>query len=222
MGSKITVGECPVCGGPTRKDEGEPFEPGGPGEEMELCWNECYYHLNDYNRHLLRVGDSEWRWGSYHEAPGSSDRPSEEISRAIEELKAKRQSRYKEPEALRFVAVLDRDRFDKGTRMVFADWLEEHGYDDEAVFQRNWTREWLEARDHLLICAAECHITCDELLGAATAHLDREEGDYGATLWLGHLPPDIMYDTETFWRAYQTVTGRHLSAAPGNFVRCAC
>lgn len=222
MDGKITVGGCPVCGGPTRKAEEEPFEPGEEGEEMEICWNQCYYHLNTYGEHLLRVGNREWRWGSYDASPPQSDRPAKEIDRAIEELIAQRRSRYKEPDALRFLAALDKDRYDKTTRMVFADWLEEHGYDDEAVFQRSWTREWQEARDHLLLCSAECRITYDELLEAATAHLSGKEGDYGATLLLGHDTPDIMYDTETFWRAYQTVTGRETGGDRGGFFRCAC
>lgn len=222
MESKNEVGECPVCGGPTWKAREEPYEEGEPGEELELCWNECYSHLNSYGSHTLRVGDREWQWGWYDASPRDERRPVEEINRAIRELKAERPSRYKEPEALRFVAVLDRDRFDKDTRMIFADWLEEQGYDDEAAFQRSWTREWQEARDHLFLCAAECRITYDELLGAATAHLEGEEGDDGATLLLGHVTPAIMYDTETFWRAYQTVTGRETGGDRGGFFSCAC
>jgi uncharacterized protein (TIGR02996 family) len=221
MESKGECGECPVCGGPTRKAEGEPFEPGEEGQEMEICWNQCYYHLDNYGEHLLRVGDRAWWWGWHDASPRQSDRPSEEIDGAIEELKAQRRSRYKEPEAQRFLAALDRGRFDKTTRMVFADWLEEHGYDDEAVFQRSWTREWQEARDHLLLCAADCRITYDELLEAATAHLGGKEGDDEATLLLGH-DPDIVYDTETFWRAYQTVTGRETGGDRGGFFSCAC
>jgi uncharacterized protein (TIGR02996 family) len=222
MESKGEVGVCPVCGGPTRKADWGTYQTAEEGQEMELCWNQCYYHLNDYGEHLLRVGDQEWRWGSFPDSPEKSDRPSEEINRAIEELKVKRLARYKEPEALRFLAVLDKDRFDKVTRTVFSDWLEEHGYDDEAVFQRNWTREWQEAWDHLFLCAAECRIAYDELLNAATDYLEGKEGDYGATLFLGHLTPEIMYDTETFWRAYRTVTGRDVSGDPGSFVLCAC
>src|SRR5262245_19131327 len=222
MESKGECGECPVCGGPTLKAAEEPYEEGEPTEEMELCWNECYYHLNYYGEHFLRVGDREWQWGRYGASPRKSDRRTAEIDRATEELKAQRRSRYKEPEAQRFLAVLDRDRFDKGTRMVFSDWLEEHGYDDEAVFQRGWTREWQEARDHLLLCAAECRIPYDALLEAAKDHLEGKGGDEEATLLLGHMTPEVMYDTETFWRAYQTVTGKDTGGDRGDFVRCAC
>ncbi len=222
MDDDIPAGQCPVCGGPTRKAEEEPFEPGEEGGQEEFCWNQCYYHLNDYGEHLLRVGDRVWSWGGYAASPGQPDRPSEEIARAIEELKAQRRLCYKEPEALRFLTALDTDRYDKVTRMVFADWLEEHGYDDEAVFQRSWTRQWQEARDHLVLCAAECRITYDELLEAATAHLEGEGGEDEATLFLGIDIPGIMDDTETFWRAYQTVTGRETGGDRGGFFSCAC
>ena len=79
-----------------------------------------------------------------------------------------------------------------------------------------------EARDHLVLCAAECRLTVDELLEAATAHLESKEGDDGGTLYLGHLTPEIMFDTEAFWRAYQAVTGRETNGDAGDFVRCAC
>lgn len=221
MQSKKEAGECPVCGGPTWKGEEEAYEEGEPEEAMELCWNECYYHLDWYGSHHLRVGEREWRWGRDEYSSESSERPSAEIDRAIEAMKAARRSRYKEPEAVRFVAALDRDRFDQDTRRIFADWLEEHGYDDEAVWHRNWTRAWQEGRDHLVYCAAECHVTVGELLEAATAHLE-SKGEDDEGLYLGHLTPEIMYDTKSFWRAYQAVTGRDTNGDAGDFVRCAC
>lgn len=45
-----------------------------------------------------------------------------------------------------FVDILTKDRFDAKTRLVFADWLEEHGCDDEAAEQRRMASpEWVEA-----------------------------------------------------------------------------
>lgn len=219
MAHEVTVGECPVCGGPTRRAAERPYAPGEEAEVMELCWNGCYFHLKDYGEHHLRVGD---RWWAHHDSSPDPAPPPEEINHAVEALKTRRHAHYKEPEARRFLAVLDRDRFDHRTRAVFSDWLEEHGYDDEAVSLRRWTREWQEARDHLLLCAAECRVTYDELLKAATEHLEAREGDGGATLFLGHDTPQIMYDTETFWRAYQAVTGRDTRGDRGGFFSCAC
>ena len=40
-----------------------------------------------------------------------------------------------------FLDAIKDDPYDQATRLVFSDWLEEHGLDDEARVQREWTRE---------------------------------------------------------------------------------
>lgn len=45
-----------------------------------------------------------------------------------------------------FEDVIKADRYDQVTRLVFADWLEEHGLDDEAAEQRRMASpDWVEA-----------------------------------------------------------------------------
>lgn len=48
-----------------------------------------------------------------------------------------------------FEEALRKDHYDEVTRMVFADWLDENGFDDEATAQRKWTREKQESEDWL-------------------------------------------------------------------------
>lgn len=44
-----------------------------------------------------------------------------------------------------FIKVLEQNENDTETRLVYADWLEEHGLDDEADRQRKWpsAKKWL-------------------------------------------------------------------------------
>lgn len=48
-----------------------------------------------------------------------------------------------------FEDAIAKDRYDEATRKVFADWLSENGFDDEAAVQYAWTRERQEAEDWL-------------------------------------------------------------------------
>ncbi len=48
-----------------------------------------------------------------------------------------------------FLDAIAADRYDQTTRLVFADWLNEHGLDDEAEVQRQWTPEKQRAEDWL-------------------------------------------------------------------------
>ena len=60
-----------------------------------------------------------------------------------------------------FQDALAKDRCDQTTRLVFADWLEEHGFDDDAVEQRRCTTdEWVRAARWLEDFAKRCGKTC--------------------------------------------------------------
>lgn len=52
------------------------------------------------------------------------------------------------------------NRYDRDLHMIFADWLEENGYDDEAVLERKWTPERQEAEDWLRALASNSGETC--------------------------------------------------------------
>jgi hypothetical protein len=48
-----------------------------------------------------------------------------------------------------FEAAIKADRYSQALHFAFADYLEEHGLDDEAAEQRRWTPEWQESVDWL-------------------------------------------------------------------------
>ena len=65
---------------------------------------------------------------------------------------------------LAFQKAIAENPYDRKTRLVFADWLEEHGLDDEAHEQRSWSKTKQEAEDWLRNFAPEINMTYQELL----------------------------------------------------------
>ncbi|MBY0232847.1 MAG: hypothetical protein K2W96_26490 [Gemmataceae bacterium] len=137
---------------------------------------------------------------------------------------------------LAFKAAIEKDRYDEATRRAFADWLEEHGHDDEAVIQREWTaakqkeaEEWMADFVGKLGDKDETDEDCrflgpdhEELIAAAHGYLDRDE-EHG----FGYMTPEVVYEKgvmEAFWQHFQTLTGRPVPAgkAGHHFFRCAC
>jgi uncharacterized protein (TIGR02996 family) len=127
-----------------------------------------------------------------------------------------------------FEKAIAADRYDQATRRVFADWLEEHGLDDEAAVQRSWTPRKQQAEDYLRDFAAELSafpddVTYERLLEVAHGVLD---GDPDAHVLIGVDAPDRVWDErEKFWEEFEIVTGRKVDddrrgeALP---VSCAC
>lgn len=61
-----------------------------------------------------------------------------------------------------FERVLKNFRYDRVTRLAYADWLEEHGYDDEAAeMRRRATPAWEEADRWMHDFADRCGGTCE-------------------------------------------------------------
>ena len=121
-----------------------------------------------------------------------------------------------DPEKRAFLAAIEADRYDWTTRKVFADWLEEHGEDDEAAIHRRWTPEKeSEAEEYLSRFADECEMDYETLLEQA-----KNEGG----LYLGSDTPDIAYDLTDFWRHYEVVTDSVVPDAKREsfHVSCAC
>lgn len=89
-------------------------------------------------------------------------------------------------------------------RYVFADWLEENGFDDEALLQREWTVEkYTEALAYLEEYAIETEMLVEQLLAEATNYLQTKKYAY-----LPFDTPEIAGKDQTkFWECYQTVTG---------------
>jgi uncharacterized protein (TIGR02996 family) len=133
-----------------------------------------------------------------------------------------------------FEAAIKADRYDQATRRVFADWLEEHGLDDEAAVQRAWTPRKQQAEDYLRDFAAELShhpyeqgvdygVTYEELLRVAHGVLD---GDPRARIYLGFdTPQRIWTEREKFWEEFEIVTGRKVDDGRRGErlpVSCAC
>ncbi len=127
-----------------------------------------------------------------------------------------------------FLTAIAEDRYDQQTRWVFADWLEEHGLDDEALVQRSWTRKKQEAEDWLRDFAVKCGETCTNY-GYKEPCDEWEKITYEMVIQVGHDYVDHGHfftqvgseaardmcqgeTAELFWKHWQTVTGRTKAA----------
>lgn len=59
------------------------------------------------------------------------------------------------PDQKTFEILLKEDPYGINLRLVYSDWLEEQGLDDEAAEHRRWTPEWQRAEDYLREYAAQ-------------------------------------------------------------------
>jgi uncharacterized protein (TIGR02996 family) len=108
-----------------------------------------------------------------------------------------------------FLKAIADDPYDEDTRKVFADWLEEFGFDDEAVFQRAWTPEWQRAEDRLKEFARVAGVSLVEVATAVQHYLETGEEvvlddgfqGFGATNQFGD-----EIKLEEFWEAWETWT----------------
>lgn len=133
-----------------------------------------------------------------------------------------------------FEQALQANRCDVVTRGVYADWLEEHGYDDEALEQRRMTSpEWVEAARWMEQQAKEggetspnygehCNglfydghevelqwrkVTYDDLIQAGYQFL--ETGEQFIQLGQEYLRDNFYGETlELYWRYWSTITGK--------------
>jgi uncharacterized protein (TIGR02996 family) len=122
-----------------------------------------------------------------------------------------------EPDKNLFEEMIRADRYDRVTRLIFADWLEEHGHDDEAVVQRSWTIEKQLAEDWLTGYAQEHNLAYADLIRAAHHFLDTGETNY-----VGVEVANVLFDPsrrEEFWRRFETATGRDPHGAVGDVHR---
>lgn len=118
-----------------------------------------------------------------------------------------------------FRAALKDDWCDLATHRVFADWLEEHGRDDEARLHRQWTSEaHKEAEEFLSEMAKLCtsgEETGDYRTGKTTTLADLIVAGYkhlatgDSALFLPFDTPDELYSGEymrEFWKHFRTLT----------------
>lgn len=110
--------------------------------------------------------------------------------------------------------------WDEATRRVFADWLEEHGFDEEAAVQRKWTPERMREAERVLgEFARVCHHEGDhdfrhlEEPRYTVAGLVEAMKRYliaGELVGCGYYFPDEE-EIQACWEAFETWTGIPIS-----------
>jgi uncharacterized protein (TIGR02996 family) len=101
-----------------------------------------------------------------------------------------------DPDKEAFEEAILANRYDRPTRLLFSDWLEEHGYVDEAVIQRSWTPEKQQAEDWLAEHARTHGWTYVELISSAIQYLD------------GRISLDLEFCAgRDFWSQFSIATG---------------
>lgn len=120
-----------------------------------------------------------------------------------------------------FETAIAENPYDGVTRKVFADWLEEHGFDDAAVLQREWTAEKMRAAEKYVRDFAEaCGISQEELLTEAERFLDD-----GEEVLVGAEGVGMAYSSyPEFWEHFMILTGRPVPSEQrqAEFISCAC
>lgn len=145
-----------------------------------------------------------------------------------------------------FLEQISENPLDEVTHRVFADWLEENGYDDEALIQREWTAEKYRTALSEVDAFAKSisgkyifdghdadefdnefihhEITVDILMRTAYAAL--KSGDrFPSTLCLPfEIPDDYNPNWEVFWQHFMILTGVPVPTKNRGdaFIRCAC
>jgi uncharacterized protein (TIGR02996 family) len=127
-----------------------------------------------------------------------------------------------------FFAMIRADPGNNDTRLVFADWCEEHGELELAGMLRGASETWLREYAHKFKAEASYYddedygyeLSYDDLIKAAHAYLDH--GDYRG---LGFMTPDHVWaDRIEFWKHFEVMTGRAVpdDQKEATFFSCAC
>jgi uncharacterized protein (TIGR02996 family) len=112
-----------------------------------------------------------------------------------------------------FEAILAGDPYDIETRLVYADWLEENGLDDDSAEERRKATEaWCAADQWMHTFALQVGIRHDEAITAGFrgdygTGMNFNPGDYG----FSDEPGKYDFDegkVEEYWRNWRIVTGR--------------
>lgn len=143
-----------------------------------------------------------------------------------------------------FRSHIKQNPYDRGTRLIYADWLDEHDRPEESAIQRDWTKEtYDEAKQWLTDFANKCGgsctnydevwddqveemwdpITYDDVVQAGYDYVNH--GEY--FLQVGtETARDMMYSPgtkELFWKHWQTVTDERVGEEKqGTVFSCTC
>lgn len=113
-----------------------------------------------------------------------------------------------------FEKTLNEDPYDKTSRLIYADWLSENGFDDEAEFHRTWTEDWQDAKEWFDDFAREHDVPLGDILSTAQMFYNAEKDGERYEWWHlvytqdGHESlRDFMFESENrvdFWKNYCT------------------
>jgi uncharacterized protein (TIGR02996 family) len=142
------------------------------------------------------------------------------------------------PEKAAFFAMIRADPKNNDTRLVFADWCEEHGDPELAAMLRGGSEKWLRdfaarinyretygryrnpeepdtdpTTDHDSEQYEYVRVSYEELIEAADRALDggnnEDDDEFGNALYLNFDIPDFVYQQgPEFWRHFAVMTGR--------------
>lgn len=107
-----------------------------------------------------------------------------------------------------FLDALRANPYDKELRLVYADWLEENGFDDEALEQREWNEEKQKSEDWLRNVAKRLQISYAKLLLGIHFFMDYDYWDTNSFFPKGESPLTVVPDMLEFFRHFAIVTGR--------------
>lgn len=131
----------------------------------------------------------------------------------------------------------DRDKFeawiatrpwdDDAARRVYADWLEEQGYVEEAKRQRRWVAAARWLRDAAKQCGpkdanadGDSGFTFDDMIRIGRTFIQIEEY---FVQYDSELARDYMYaNRETYWRCWSIITGEPVPEEFANLCPFAC
>lgn len=129
-----------------------------------------------------------------------------------------------DPQEKAFLRAIDEsDELDYKTRLVYSDWLEERGRDNDAAAQRaKATPEWVEARRFLLEMSETVDLSVDQLIKAGCDYIDDENS--GSFFPEGELDSDKASDfmwrsrdsAKKYWESWQVMTNRHHDSTFGS------
>lgn len=113
-----------------------------------------------------------------------------------------------------FESAIRLDPFNDVLRKVYADWLQENGFDDEALRQRDWETVVEESREWIETFAFEIEESHDGLMEAAQRYL---EGDGWTEDSTGAASMESIGRWEQFWGHYEIVKGINVADRQANF-----
>ncbi len=132
-----------------------------------------------------------------------------------------------------FEQALMENVYDEPTHRAFADWLYEHGFDEEAEFHSKWTPRWQKAEDWMREVASRGYSTCinygasiyeeaeqewkpityEDLIQAGHDHINTKGWDYLIQQGADDLRDEFINKerTKEFWDNWSIITGVDLS-----------